>query len=48
MLEELAKCYTCKKHIQDADPNTDWCSGSPCCYAEAGFPEYEPKEEEDS
>ena len=43
-MDELELCYSCNKHLQDTDPDKDWCSGSSCCYAESGFPEYEPKE----
>ena len=42
MNKELEKYYSCKKFIQDSDPDKDWCSGENC-YKMAGFPEYEPK-----
>lgn len=43
MYDIMDKCYTCKKFLQDTNPNKDWCKGKNC-YALAGFPEYEAKD----
>lgn len=44
----MEQCYTCAKFLQDTDPNKAWCTGSENCYKLVGFPEYEPKNMENS
>ena len=48
MIAEIKQCYSCKKFIQDSDPEKDLCSGSENCYAMVGFQEYESIDVEES
>lgn len=37
----MERCHSCRKFIQDTDPNEHYCTGDNC-YANIGFPEYDP------